>query len=136
LTFCVGFLGFFIALSLSPKEEGNVNMNTQQVAMEELRQKLEQLKNVVDRIEKRSSRSSKNFDGSDMKDFYPRHERRERKHHRHRNHVEKLFKRNVRFLKFIDDSNPKVYEEWERKVEQIMHACNFSYGEVSKFVVL
>jgi len=47
--------------------------------MEELRQLVEQLKNIVNRRDRRemwSSRSSTNFDESDMEYFHPKCERR------------------------------------------------------------
>jgi len=47
-----------------------------------------------------------------------------------------MFKHNVRFSKFTDESNPNVYEEWERKLNQNVYSCDFRDKEILKLVVL
>jgi len=59
-----------------------------------------------------------------MEAFYLKRERIEMGHHRS-HHEDKFFKQNVRFSKFSGGSNPNVYEEWERKVDQLVFSCDF-----------
>jgi len=129
----------FQSISLSPKEEGSFNMDTQQVAMEKLWDKIEKLKAMVNRKHKRgrgSSGSCTNKVDNDIEAFYqPSHERRETRSHKSK-HEEKIFKHNVRFPKFSSDLDPNVYEEWGRKVNQIVYSCDFGDKEILKPLVL
>jgi len=93
-------------------------MDGHQMTNEEIRQKFKQLEQL---LKQKRHRRSRHFSSSLSKVeshiealCAPSCKRRERRSHKAKQE-HKIYKHNVNFPKYNGDSNPNVYEEWERK---------------------
>jgi len=87
------------------------------------------------RIERRHS-SSSTQDKSDMGIFYEGNNERRRRSLTNHARLDKFFRNNVRIPKFFGDSNYNVYEEREKKVEQILFSYDLYDTDIVILIVL